>query len=92
MNCVTIPISEPLHICEAQKAARLLSRAIGLDDVSVLHAVTAVTELANHLFIRNERSGKIDMTVLRRNDRLSLEVKAEDEADAPPIRVVFESC
>ena len=94
MNCVCIPISEPLHICDAQRAARLLSKAIGLDDVTVLNAVTAVTDLANHLFIRNERSGKIEMTVIRHNDRLGLEVKADDAAGdkAQPVRVVFENC
>jgi len=92
MSSLSIPISEPLHIFDAQRAARLLSKAIGLDDVSILHAVTAVTDLANHLFIRNERSGKIDLAVVRRHDRLGLEVKAGDAVDAPPVRVVFERC
>lgn len=94
MSYLSIPISEPLHICEAQRAARMLSKAIGLDDVSVLNAVTAVTELANHLFIRHEKAGKIEMAVITQNHRLGLELKVDDHPgrNTPPIRVFFARC
>lgn len=82
MNNVTIAVSEPLHLCAVQKAARTLCEAAGARDGQVFEAVIAVTELGNRCLVGVRKAGRMELGVVRSKGRLGLEVTAQSLGEA----------
>jgi len=70
-------VAEPLHICAIQKMTRSLCRSIGLDDTTTFLMIIAVSDFAEHMFIGPKRRGRMELAVVRRKDRLSVQVRAD---------------
>lgn len=84
---VSVRVAEPPHLCRVQAATRELCRSIGLDEGDVFSAIIAVTELAHRLFIEGERAGGVTVAIVRRENGLGLEARAESADPGARARV-----
>ena len=84
VQSVIVRVAEPPHLCRVQAATRELCRSSGLDEGDVFSAVIAVTELAHRHFIEGARTGGVELSIIRRRNGRSLEVRTKNAGpDAP---------
>jgi len=81
---VIIYVTEEYHIAQARRAAVALAQEIGLERAVTYHVATSVSELGNNLFFYAARGGRIILTALRENERVGIEVIAEDDGPGIP--------
>jgi len=81
---VIIHVTEEYHVARARQAAVALAQEIGLERAVTYQVATSVSELANNLFFHTARGGRITLTALGQNDRVGIEVIAEDDGPGIP--------
>jgi len=81
---VVVDVTEEYHIAQAQRAAKWFARSLGLREVATYSIATAVSELANNLFLHAHRGGTITLAALRRNGSVGVEVVAQDNGPGIP--------
>ncbi len=74
-----LAVKEEWHVAQAQRAAKMLARSIGLSQVAVFSFATSVSELANNLFFHTRGGGTITLRAMRQNGSVGVEVVAEDD-------------
>lgn len=72
------------HVAVARRMAKVLAGTASLGRVSTFCLATAVSELAHNLVRHATRGGTITLTVLRRSDKIGIEVTAEDDGPGIP--------
>ncbi len=78
-TAMVVPVTEEYHVAQARLEARVLADRIGLSELLVYSIATVASELANNLFFHTSRGGTINLSVIRCNGKVGLEIMAEDQ-------------
>ena len=90
---VVVEVTEEHHIARARQTAQALAQAAGFTSTAASLVATSVSELARNLVLHATRGGSITIAAFRRDDglsvvstnnRLCLELTAEDDGPGIP--------
>jgi len=78
-SSVIVLVTEEWHVAQAQRAAKVVGRSVGLSQVGVYSLATSVSELANNLFFHARNGGTLTLRAVRQNGSVGVEVVSEDD-------------
>ncbi len=75
----TVAVKDEFDVAGVIAAVNAFCAEHGLGGVFAAHVATAASELANNLWMHADRGGQVQLTLLRAQGRLGVELRASDE-------------